>query len=53
MASVVAKARFRLIALNPANTSGNEVEGTATGGVEKVVAVEGKKVMREGVTTAP
>lgn len=44
MTSVVAKARLRLIALNPANTAGDDVEGTATGGVEKVVAVEGKKV---------
>ena len=46
MTSVVAKARLRLIALNPANTAGNEVEGTATGGVEKLVAVDGKKVTR-------
>lgn len=44
MTSVVSKTRLRLIALNPANTVGNEVEGTATGGVEKVVAAEGKKV---------
>lgn len=44
MTSVVAKARLRLIALNPSNTAGDDVEGTATGGVEKVVAIEGKKV---------
>ena len=44
MTSVVEKARFRLIALNPVNIAGNEVEGTAIGGVEKVVAAEGKKV---------
>ncbi|CAM9361466.1 unnamed protein product [Ascophyllum nodosum] len=45
MTSVVEKARFRLIALNPVNIAGNEVEGTAIGGVEKVVAAEGKKVL--------
>lgn len=44
MTSVVAKARLRLIALNSANTAGDDVEGMATGGVEKVVAIEGKKV---------
>lgn len=48
MTSVVAKARLRLIGLNPSNTAGNEVEGTATGGVEKVIAAEGKKVTRAG-----
>lgn len=47
MTSVVAKARLRLIALNPANTAGNDVEGTATGGVEKLVAVDGKKVKKQ------
>ncbi|CAN0445658.1 unnamed protein product [Laminaria digitata] len=51
MTSVVAKARLRLIALNPANTAGNEVEGTATGGVEKLVAVDGKKVLVYGIAT--
>lgn len=44
MTSVVRTARLRLIALNPANAAGNEVEGTATGGMEKVAAAEGKKV---------
>lgn len=44
MTSVVAKARLRLIGMNPSNTAGNEVEGTATGGIEKIVAAEGKKV---------
>lgn len=48
MTSVVARARLRLIGLNPSNTAGNEVEGTATGGVEKIVAAEGKKVKNVG-----
>lgn len=50
MTSVVAKTRLRLIGLNPANTAGNEVEGTATGGVEQVVAVDGQKVPSDGAT---
>lgn len=48
MTSVVAKARLRLIGMNPSNTAGNEVEGTATGGIEKIVAAEGKKVGADG-----
>lgn len=44
MTSVVGKARLRLIGMNPSNTAGNEVEGSATGGIEKIVAAEGKKV---------
>lgn len=44
MTSVVAKSRLRLIAMNPSNTAGNEVEGTATGGIEKIIAADGKKV---------
>lgn len=51
MTAVVGRARLRLIGLNPSNTAGNEVEGTATGGVEKVIAAEGKKVSRTGVAT--
>lgn len=50
MASVVAKSRLRTIALNPANTAGNEVDGTASGGVDMVVAAEGKKVQRTHLT---
>lgn len=49
MTSVVAKARLRLIGMNPSNTAGNEVEGTATGGIEKIVAAEGKKVYACGI----
>eukprot|EP00903_Cladosiphon_okamuranus_P006314 g6190.t1 len=49
MTSVVAKARIRLIGMNPSNTAGNEVEGTATGGVEKIAAAEGKKVLVYGI----
>lgn len=44
MTSVVAKARLRLFGMNPSNTAGDEVEGTATGGIEKIIAAEGKKV---------
>lgn len=44
MTSVVGKSRMRRIAMNPSNTAGNEVEGTATGGVEKIIAADGKKV---------
>lgn len=44
MTSVVGKSRLRLIGMNPSNTAGNEVEGTATGGVEKIIAADGKKV---------
>ncbi|CAM9423819.1 unnamed protein product, partial [Discosporangium mesarthrocarpum] len=45
MRSVIAKSRLKLIGLNPANTAGNEVDGTATGGMEKVVAAEGRQIM--------
>ncbi|CAN0264617.1 unnamed protein product, partial [Ectocarpus sp. 8 AP-2014] len=51
MTSVVGKARLRLIGMNPSNTAGNEVEGTATGGIEKIVAVEGKKVLVYRIAT--
>ncbi|CAM9114367.1 unnamed protein product [Scytosiphon promiscuus] len=49
MTSVVGKARLRLIGMNSSNTAGNEVEGTATGGVEKIIAAEGKKVLVYGI----
>ncbi|CAN0079350.1 unnamed protein product [Ectocarpus sp. 12 AP-2014] len=51
MTSVVGKARLRLIGMNPSNTAGNEVEGTATGGIEKIVAAEGRKVLVYGIAT--
>mgnify|MGYP003385211319 FL=1 len=35
---------FRCMAFNPGNAAGNEVTGTATGGVESFVAAEGKNI---------
>ncbi|CAM9393000.1 unnamed protein product [Choristocarpus tenellus] len=45
MRRVIAKSKLKLIGLNPANTAGNEVDGSATGGVEKVVATEGTQIL--------
>ena len=44
MRHVMEKRTLRCIALNPANAAGNEVTGTATGGVELVVGSEGTNI---------
>lgn len=44
MRSVMEKRVLRNVALNPSNTAGNEVTGTASGGVEFVVASEGRTI---------
>ena len=42
MRSVMEKRVLRNVALNPSNAAGNEVTGTASGGIEYVVASEGR-----------
>lgn len=53
MLSVLQKSKLRFIAFNPANAAGNEVLGSASGGVAMCVAAEGKSVsvfnLRTGV----
>ena len=44
MRHVMENRTLRCIALNPANAAGNEVTGTATGGVELVVGSEGTNI---------